>query len=347
MRILFVGSFADPWSTHHSLVKELRKKNCNVVKFDFRNIALNNIRLKNPLYSVKFREYFETFIMYRLYLPDKLRNIKFFLFGNWRMNKLLLKIVKNNNFDLIFLAKADTINYNLIPIFNKFSKTWYFFMDPLNISHEIRGHKYAKLCNWNSATTKAMNALYKKVSNNSYYILEGFDEKIFKPGEENKKKEIDVIFVGTRNPLREKYINYLRKNKIDVKVFGPGWKNKPLYLEDLAEKYRVSKIILNFTKKDSGFSNRIFYAMGTGSFLMSKYCSDLPRLFKKRVHMEWFKSPEECLRLIKLYLENDEIREKIAQEGRKFILENFTWKKSIQKIINIVNKKDDEFLSKG
>jgi glycosyltransferase involved in cell wall biosynthesis len=339
MRILFVGSFADPWSTHHSLVEELRKKNYEVVKFDFRNLALNNIRLKNRLYSVIFKEYFETFFMYRLYFPDKLRDIKFYIFGNWRMNKNLLNIVKNSNFDLVFLAKADTVNYNLIPIFNNFSKTWYFFMDPLNISHEIRGHKYAKLCNWNSATTKAMNTLYKKVSDNSYYILEGFDENIFKPGEENKQKEIDVIFVGTRNSLREKYIKYLRKNKIDVNVHGPRWKNKPIYLENLAKKYKISKIILNFTKKDSGFSNRVFYAMGTGSFLLSKYCSDLPRLFKKGIHMDWFKSPEECLKLIKFYLENDEIREKIAQEGKKYALENFTWKKSVEKIFKILNNK--------
>ena len=55
MRILFVGSFVDPWSTHHSLVKELRNKKHKVVVFDFRNIALNNIRLKNHLYSVNFR----------------------------------------------------------------------------------------------------------------------------------------------------------------------------------------------------------------------------------------------------------------------------------------------------
>jgi len=338
MKILFVGSFSDPWSTHHSLVEEFEKKNHKVVKFDFRNLAFKNIRIKNRLYSEIFKGYFETFIMYRLYLPDKLRDIKFYIFGNQRMNKSLLKIVKNHNFDLVFLAKADTVNYNLIPIFKKYSKTWFFFMDPLNISHEIRGYKYAKLCDWNSATTRANNSLYKKFSDNSYYILEGFDENIFKPGKENKEKRIDVIFVGTRNSLRENYIKYLRKNKINVVVHGPGWKNKPIYLEKLANQYRISKIILNFTKKDSGFSNRIFYAMGCGSLLLSKYCSDLPRLFKKGIHIDWFNSPEECLDSIKFYLENEEIREQVAQQGKEIALENFTWEKSVGKIIKIINR---------
>jgi len=338
MKILFIGSFADPWSTHHSLVGELMKKNHEVIKFDFRSQAESNIKIKNRIYSEIIKRYFETFIMYRLYLPDKLRDIKFYFFGNWRMNKTLLKIVKKGKFDLVFMAKSDTVDYHLIPIFKKYSKTWYFFMDPLNISHEIRGHKYAKLCDWNSATTRANNKLYKKVSNNSYYILEGFNEKVFKSNEENYHKEIDVIFVGTRNSVRETYINHLKKNNIDVRVYGPGWKNKPIYLENLAKKYRISKIILNFTKKDSGFSNRIFYAMGTGSFLLSSYCSDLARLFKKGIHIDWFETPEEGLKLIKYYLENEATRERIALEGKKYALENFTWKKSIEKIINVINE---------
>jgi len=271
MKILFVGSFADPWSTHHSLVEELRKKDHEVSKFDFRSVAEKYINIKNRIYSEIFKGYFETFVMYRLYLPDKLRDIKYYMFGNWRMNKILLKIVKTGNFDLVFMAKSDTVNYHLIPIFKKFSKTWYFFMDPLNISHEIRGHKYAKLCDWNSATTRANNKLYKKVSNKSYYILEGFNEKVFKSNEENDHKVIDVIFVGTRNSLRETYINYLKKNNINIRVYGPGWKNQPIYLENLAKEYRISKIILNFTKKDSGFSNAYFFPSKAIFCLLSSF----------------------------------------------------------------------------
>ena len=89
MKILFVGAFSDLWSTHHPMVRILRKNNHEVVKFDFRNLTLKNIKLKFRLYSEVFKEYFETFIMYRLYLPNLIRNIKFYLFGNWQMNRQL------------------------------------------------------------------------------------------------------------------------------------------------------------------------------------------------------------------------------------------------------------------
>jgi spore maturation protein CgeB len=254
------------------------------------------------------------------------------------MNRKLLRIVRDNHFDLVLIAKGDTVNYNLIPIINRYSKTWYFFMDPLNISHEIRAHKYVKFCDWCSATTRAMTTLFKRISKKSYYVLEGYDEKIFNPGKGNSNKKIDVIFVGTIDSLREKYISYLRKHDINVLCHGAGWENKPIYLKKLVKKYRTSKIILNFPKKDSGFSDRVFHALGTGSFLLSKYCSDLKRLFKKRVHLEWFNSPEECLELVKYYLHHNIDREKIAKEGYNFALKHFTWNNTVEKIIQNINK---------
>ena len=103
----------------------------------------------------------------------------------------------------------------------------------------------------------------------------------------------------------------MKTNKINVICFGPGWRNEPIYLNRLVSKYRKSKIILNFPRQDSGFSDRVFQALGAGSFLLSKFCSDLERVFKKEIHLDWFKTPEECLKLVEFYLEHDNIREKI------------------------------------
>ena len=77
--------------------------------------------------------------------------------------------------------------------------------------------------------------------------------------------------------------------------------------------------------------------MGTGSFLLSKYCSDLKRIFKRKIHLDWFDTPEECLDLIKFYLENDKAREAIAKNGHDYVLQNFTWEKMVKRIIEIVN----------
>ncbi|MFX0069906.1 MAG: glycosyltransferase [Candidatus Hermodarchaeota archaeon] len=338
MKLLFVGTFLKAQSTHYPIVRELKRKKIDVYIFKFRQFAFNHINIKSYWYKRKVRIAIESFIKRRPYLPNKIKNLKYYIFGNWYMNRTLLSIVKKNRFDVVFLAKADTVNYNLIKKFNQYSKTFFYFMDPIEGAYAVNAFKYASLATWSSASTTAMTALFKKFGGNSYHILEVYDENIYNPGEENKSKEIDVIFVGRGLPQRKHYINYLRNNRINVVCHGPKWENKSIYFNDLILKYRKSKIILNFPRADTGFSDRVFHVLGTGSFLLSKYCSDLNRIFQRGVHMDWFETPEECLKLIKYYLKNEEIREKIAQQGYNYVVNNFTWKQTVEKILQIINQ---------
>ncbi|MHA1436479.1 MAG: glycosyltransferase family protein [Promethearchaeota archaeon] len=335
MKILFVGTFRDPWSTHFPMVNELRRKKNKVKLFEFRNFNQKFSKIWYKKLNIYY-ERLEYTLKNSLILPIKIRNLRYFLFGNWDINRRLLNEVKNNKYDLVFLAKAENINYRIIPKINKYARTWYYFMDPLNVSFQMNAHKYASLSTWSSASTRAMNKLFIKEGANSYFITQGIDEKIFKPSFENKNKEIDVIFAGSVDSKRKKYVDYLRKNGVKITCFGNGWKNKPIYLNELVEKYQKSKIVLNFPREDSGFSIRVFQVMGVGSFLLSEYCSDLKYIFKKGVHLDYFKNSKECLDLVNYYLENDKVREKIAQKGHEFVLNNFTWKHIIEKILKII-----------
>lgn len=337
MKILFIGAFSNPWSSHHPMVLEMRKHHHKVFCVDYRESARIYKRLHFALYlklSERLNSIFKNFIL----LPLGIRNLKYYLFGNWGINRRILYEVKKNEYDLVFLAKPDNLNYRLIPKINRYTNTWYYFMDPLDVAYRINAHKYAFYSTWSSASTRSMNALFKRAGAHSYYITQGFNDSVFKPNK-NDFKKIDVIFVGTISLKRKKYIDYLKKNKINVVCYGEGWECKPIYLEDLANKYCQSKIILNFPRKDTGFSIRVFEALGTGSFLLSESCSDLEMIFKKRVHMDWFNSPEECVNLINYYLKNDDERENIAKNGAQFVFQFYTWEKIIEKIIDIVQNR--------
>jgi spore maturation protein CgeB len=336
MKILFVGVFYTEWSTHHPMVKELRKQNHQVIRFDFRYLASKFQKVKHPLYLKGFKKYYDRLLKSRIQIPQKIRSLKFHLFGNHKMNHYLVEIVKNDNFDLVFFCKADTVNYDLIKIINKYAKTWYYFMDPFIIFNQIEAYKYAKLCNWSSASVSNLNELFRKNGANSFFMTQGLNPDVFKKNTKDMSKKIDVIFIGTATPKRKNAIQFLEKNEIKVICFGNGWKNEPIYLEELVEKYQKSKIILNFTKEKVGFSIRNFQAMGTGSFLLSEYCLDLEEIFKKGEHLDWFKSEKELVELINYYLENEVIRENIAKEGNKYVRENFSWEKIMKSIIHIV-----------
>jgi len=51
MKILFVGTFEEKYSTHHSIIREFVKRNHTVIKFDFRQLPLEYMRIKHPLYK--------------------------------------------------------------------------------------------------------------------------------------------------------------------------------------------------------------------------------------------------------------------------------------------------------
>lgn len=353
MKILFVGAFKNKWSTNIQMVLELKKKNHKVICFDYRfkeNITNFQHFQINQLFKISLklfiRQNYINFIskIENINLPFfkfLIRINRYYLFGRWNINRQLINEVKSGKYDLVFLAKTDSINYKLIPKINKYAKTWYFFMDPLKIAININAYKYALLSKWSSATFTSVNSLFKREGANSYFITQGFDPVVFKPSENNFNKKIDVIFVGSFNLKRKNYVNFLEKNNISIICYGSGWKNKPIYLERLVYKYRASKIILNFTEGKIGFSVRVFQAMGTGSFLISEYCKDLEKIFKKGVHLDWFKTPNELLKIVNYYLKNEIIREDIARQGYKYVLENFTWEHIMNKIIQIIYKNKD------
>ena len=364
MRILFVGAFNLQWSADFPRAWGLKQDGNQVFCFDYRykirdetqehnNINRKPLNIKANLgntlksklrmfYNNKSMSYFEArnFKFYRKWIEVK----HYYLKGFWKISKRLLYEVKKNQYDLVFLSKIHFLPYKIIPEINKYAKTWYFIMDPLSTVLKINAHKYAALSTWSSATFSSVNTFFKKNRAHSYHIIEGYDQNVFN-SINGSKKTIDVIFAGAKSVKRERFIKLLEENDINVICYGIGWENKSIYIKELTNKYRESKIILNFTRGNIGFSDRVFYAMGSGSFLLSEYCKDLETFFKRKIHLDWFKTENELVSLIKFYLENDVIRKKIADEGNKYVSENFSWEKTMEKILHIVteNNIDGEY----
>lgn len=328
MKILFVGYFNASWSSHHAFFKDLKSSNV-VVPFDFRYKIKKKFR--KILFFNKLYDYFEIklFPLIKKYI----RMSKYYFLGNWKKNKQLLYEIRNNKYDLAILFKADTINYKIIPKLNKFTKTFFIFNDHLNNAINLNSHKVAALSSWSSASVSNVVKLFKREGANCYHMIEGFNSDLFYPDNENIRKEIDIIFVGNRNLKRERIVQYLRNNKINVECYGPGWEHESIFLEKLVARYKKSKIILNITRTKIGFSDRVVHALGLGSFVITDYCRDIEKFFQKGVHLEWFKDLEDLLKVIKFYLKNDERRQEIAEQGSKYVHENYTWQKYFKRFL--------------
>lgn len=346
MKILVTGDFFGEWigSLRLPCIQILANRKNKVIIFDSSVLPKKFRRFHSRLYINLCYRLLNWQIANRFVLIGKLRDFRYYVLGNWRMNRLLLKTVRDGKFDFVFIMKGEDINYNLFPELNKYSKLWYWFMDPVMTALKIRANKYAALSTWSSATFSEIAQWFRKYGANSYHIPEGYDATTIQSPNSPIKKEFDVIFSGEPDAKRKAYILFLQKNHINAKLVGKGWPNGIIVpLKDLVISYQKSKIVLNFIRgHDTGFSDRVFNALGTGSFLLSEYCPDLARTFKNGVHLDWFKTPEECLEKIRFYLAHEDERERIAKAGHQYNMEHFTWDKKWDTIFNIIKGTKNE-----
>ena len=103
---------------------------------------------------------------------------------------------------------------------------------------------------------------FRKAGANAFWIPQGLDPDEFYPAQSDK--DLDVVFVGSRDRKRQDFVAVLRRAGIRVTCFGQGWENGPRYRDELADIYRRSKVVLNFCREGAGFSIRVLQVMGAG-----------------------------------------------------------------------------------
>jgi len=179
-----------------------------------------------------------------------------------------------------------------------------------------------------------------------------FDPTFFKS---NKilNQENDVTFIGGKTEAsfqREEYLTEIAKNGYKLKVIGYGFNinnEKTQYDwngEHIAIAYKSSKIGLNIISGgilncDLQFSARAYQAIGCGCFLLTEYIPNIEELFVPGIHLDVFHTKEEMLEKIKYYIENPEIREKIAKQGQEEVLKNHTIDIRVNQYLKVIKEK--------
>ena len=86
------------------------------------------------------------------------------------------------------------------------------------------------------------------------------------------------------------------------------------------------------------FSNRTWYTLGCGGFLLTAYCPRLEELFGRGQELDWFESLDECCEKIEYYLAHDDERQNIAAAGYRLAHGEYSYDKMVERIINELQK---------
>jgi spore maturation protein CgeB len=156
---------------------------------------------------------------------------------------------------------------------------------------------------------------------------------------ERQKYASDVVFAGHyEEDGRLHMLETLAREGLRVRIYGPAARSKrfdwnhalrssealrdqlpvrPVWGEEYAKVLSSARIALCFLSKlnRDTYTRRSFEIPASGSLMLSEYTPDLATLFAEGVEAEFFRSPEELLSKVELYLADEERRKRVALAG--------------------------------
>jgi glycosyltransferase involved in cell wall biosynthesis len=137
------------------------------------------------------------------------------------------------------------------------------------------------------------------------------------------KRDIDISFVGSVDPegvawpLRHEYINFLKRNGVNVVTCG-GQRFDRISTEEYINILNRSKMSLSFCRRGDGASQlkgRVFEAMACKSFVLEDEGFETQCFFNAGKDLVIFRSKKDLLKKVLYYLAHDKEREEIARSG--------------------------------
>jgi spore maturation protein CgeB len=170
---------------------------------------------------------------------------------------------------------------------------------------------------------------------------------------QKRKYGADIVFmgsVGSIHPNREALLSRLDEEGFDFKIYGEVLYPKdtePDWVKDHHTGYGVknqmhstvcnsSKIVLGmdgWPHRSKSYSLRLYKVLCAGGFYLTTHTKNIEQAFKPGVHLDTYKNADDMIEKIIYYLNNDDERTKIAQQGQQEVLAKHQFKDRFEKIL--------------
>jgi hypothetical protein len=206
---------------------------------------------------------------------------------------------------------------------------WYF--DPIKLfpEREIEIETIAQYIDYGFLVDDTWRRRHK--FNNLYSLKEGIGT-VYK-GKFRKELECDVAFAGTPYGKREEFIavlkqHYGNKFKAFNNVFG----------QDMADLCASAKIIVapDYPTNEFYWSSRIYLTLGLGGFMVHPDCYGLKPELVEGTHFAGYKGMKELIMTIDYFLEKEEDRKKIQEQGQKKVLETCNFQDRLETMLETI-----------
>jgi hypothetical protein len=167
---------------------------------------------------------------------------------------------------------------------------------------------------------------YKQLGRNVKWITHFADTRVCKPYD----VDINYVAVSSRGQGHSEFLDTL-VNISDGQII-----NKRGYLGEDHGKFLCSGLIVLQNSRFNEITRRIFEGIACGKLVITDRLplnTKIEELLEDKKHIVYYDSIEDCIEKINYYAINSEEREIIAKNGREHVLNNFTQKQVVDKII--------------
>ncbi|HVR40617.1 MAG TPA: glycosyltransferase [Thermoanaerobaculia bacterium] len=171
------------------------------------------------------------------------------------------------------------------------------------------------------------------------YLPEGFEQTTFRRS--GRAKDIGVSFIGGAYGFRPNVIEYLRRNRIDVEVFGSAW-GRPLDLNGQVDLFNRSRINLgmggiDYSEELTNVKGRDFEVPGTGGGMyLTSFNPDLAQHFDVGREIACYRNRSEMVELIRYYLARIEEAEAVAEAAYRRCVAEHRWRHRYERICRAI-----------
>lgn len=174
----------------------------------------------------------------------------------------------------------------------------------------------------------------------SWFVPE-LNHPVYLSTQDKSSFECDVVFIGHyENDGRIEYLEEIVKAGYRLRIFGPPYEWDKLLLKSQTLKFLApvhlvwnadyskaicgAKIALCFFSKlnRDTYTRRCFEIPASGTMLLSEYSDDMASLFEAGKEADFFKSKEEMISKLKLYLGDDNLQRRVAFAGQQRVIKD-------------------------
>ena len=260
--------------------------------------------------------------------------------GRRRMNREVLALAESENPDFIFfITYRDEISRKtLARLRERGHKVVGWFSDDHWRFDDYSRHLARNLFCSITTDSKAVDK-YKNYGFNVIKSQWASNPEYYHPVESSSQYE--VTFVGQSHGIRGEVIDFLKQNEIPVEPFGKGW-GSFLPFEEIITIFSNSKINLNISASSRDpqrkqIKGRVFEVPMCGGFLLTDYVDELENYFDIGREIVCYKDREDLVQKIKYYLEHENERRQIAENGYRACLEQHPWINRFRDILKELN----------